>query len=475
MLTDQREQGFDLPDWEPLMFAQATGIAGTNIVDDGYRYIYKWIQTSATAVQFWRYDTWNDVPQQMATPPTQTGTVCNMFYTKGMGGQWSGRTFGAIYAFVGNGTVCYLYKWDEATNTWSANLGTTGIPAAFATDCYLMHPGPARNNWEGGYHAAALRTITTTSTVAAGVTSIPVSSTAEAMPIGARLRFGTFNITITADALAGATSLTVSAMPQGMSAGAIVSVPGGYDFALSSTVAAGVVTLPIFPLQKEIAANTTCIVEQFAVLTVAAAASSVSLTVSPLLYSITSGSTALYYGNFYLIGNNATQIYRFNKGAGAWYTTSANSGNPAFPALPGAAGAGCAMKWLPAYAPSKLWVLRGGGTSTTYIYDLDTNTVTTETYYPSTETFTTGTNVASRDIGGKQSTLLIQKDATGRIFEGNPYKNTLEPKLAQWKYPAGAAVVGDRSLCMRIPGGKEYYYLLLPSSTAFLRTPLIDG
>ena len=152
--------GIDLPEWDQLAFAPATGIAGTNLVDDNKRYIYTYFQTSATAAQFWRYDTWGDGWQQLATPATQTGTVANMLYTEGVGGQWSGRTFGAIYLFVGNGTVCYLYKYDVATNTWSANLGTTNVPAAFATDCYLMHPGPARNNYEGGYHAAALRTIT---------------------------------------------------------------------------------------------------------------------------------------------------------------------------------------------------------------------------------------------------------------------------------------------------------------------------
>lgn len=473
-VVNMNKLGIDIPEWDQLMFAPATGIAGTNFVDDNKRYIYTYFQTSATAAQFWRYDTWGDGWQQLATPATQTGTVANMLYTEGVGGQWSGRTFGAIYLFVGNGTACYLYKYDVATNTWSANLGTTNVPAAFATDCYLMHPGPARNNWEGGYHAAALRTITLTAGITAGITTASVSALPEALPVGARLRFGTFAITLTATAPKATTSLAVSALPQGLAAGTILTLPNGYYVALSAAASAGAVLLPVFPIQRAIESGTVITVEQFVVLTAAAGATVTSITIAPALYTISSGSTALYYGNFYLVGHNATVMYRYNKGANAWSTTSANSGNPAIPAVPGAVGAGCALKWLPAYAASKLWCLRGNGTSTTYIYDLDTNTWTTETYYPSTETFTTGTSVASRSIGGKQSTLLIQKDGTLRIYEGNPVRNTLEYKMTEYLYPTSTAVVGDRSCCITMPDGMEYYFILLHSSNAFVRSLLLD-
>ena len=90
-VANMNKIGIDLPEWDQLVFAPATGIAGTNIVDDNKRYIYTYFQTSATAAQFWRYDTWGDGWQQLATPATQTGTVANMLYTEGVGGQWSGR------------------------------------------------------------------------------------------------------------------------------------------------------------------------------------------------------------------------------------------------------------------------------------------------------------------------------------------------------------------------------------------------
>lgn len=61
-----------------------------------------------------------------------------------------------------------------------------------------------------------------------------------------------------------------------------------------------------------------------------------------------------------------------------------------------------------------------------------------------------------------------------RIYEGHPIKDTLEPKLNMWLYTPGAAVVGDKSCCVTSPDGVEFYYILLPSSTAFLRTMMLD-
>ena len=398
-----------------------------------------------------------------------------MVFTKTIGGQWSGKVYGAVYLFVGNGTACYFYKYDIATNTWSTNLGTTNVPAAFATDAYLMHPGLSRNNWETGYHSGVTRTITTTSVAAAGATTIAVSALPEALVAGTCLRFGAYNITITANVAKGATSISVSGATEAMKAGTILSLSNGYEICLSADSAASASTLSIYPALQAISTSTFIKVEKWAVLTAAAAASATSLTVAALRVGIPSASTSGYYGNIYLVGNNATVLYRYNIGANAWYTTSANSGNPAIPAVTGAVGTGCALKWLPAYAPDKLWCLRGNGTASVYIYDLVANTWTTETFYPSTETFTTGTSVAARDVNGKQATLLIQKDATMRIYEGIPYRNTLECKLKQNYYSPGAATVGDRSCVITSPDGMDYYYLLLPSSTAFLRALLTDS
>ena len=190
---------------------------------------------------------------------------------------------------------------------------------------------------------------------------------------------------------------------------------------------------------------------------------------------IASGSSAFYYGNFYLFGNNSSQIYRYNIGTAGWSTTTANTGNAAFPALTGTLGAGCAARWLPAVAPDKIFILRGNVSSSSYIYDLVTNTVSTETYYQTSETFGVGTNVATRSIKGRQCSLLIQKDGTGRIFEGRPELNTLEPKATQWLFPYSTAVIGDRSTCITSPDGIEFYYIIPHSTSALVRCAMIDN
>ena len=474
-VTNMNKLMLDMPMWEQLPFAPASGVAGTCMIDDDRENIYVYFQTSATASQFWRYDTFANQWQQLATPPTQTGTIANMEYMNVSGGQFNGRTFGAIYLFVGNASVCYFYRYNIATNTWSANLGTTNIPANFGTDCYLLGLSPRKNNFEGNYHSGVTRTITTTGTGALNATTLAVSALPETLPVGARLRFGVFNITLTTPALKGATSLSVSALPNGIANGTVLSLQTGIDIIVNGDTNAGATTLNVYPIQQGLANGTIIEVHKYVVLTAQANSGATSITVAPLLYTIGSGDFSYYYGNMYLVGNNATVMYRFNLGSGTWSTTSANGGNPAFPSITGAVGAGCAIKWMTAYDPNKLIIVRGNATNNIYRYDLVANTISTLTVQPATETFTTGTSVASRTIGGKRGKILIQKEATTRIYEFDPIQCNIIPKITQNAYPASTAVVGDKSCCLTSPDGIEYYYNILHSSTGFLRCAMIDS
>ena len=474
-IINQNKMLVDLPMWEQLPFAPVAGLAGTCMVDDDRENIYVYFQLSVATCQFWKFDTFASQWQQLATPATQTGTVANMEFVNQSGGQFNGKTFGSVYLFNGNGTTCYFYRYDIATNTWSANLGTSGIPANFATDCYLISLSPKRNNYEGNYHSGVTRTITTSSTGAVGATTLAVTATAEAMPSGTRLRFGTFDITLTAPALKGAISLSVSAMPHGLADGAVVWLPNGIDIIVNGAVNSGDTTINVYPLQQGLANGTVIVFQKYVVLTASASAGATSLTVAPLLNSIGSGDVSYYYGQMYLIGNNATVMYRYNLGANAWATTSANSGNPALPTVAGACGAGCAIKWQTSYNPNKLTIIRGNASASIYQYDLVNNTMSTLTVQPATETFTTGTSVAIRSIGGKRGKLLIQKDATTRIYEFDPIQRNIMPKLTQFLYPASTAVVGDKSCCVTSPDGIEFYYNLLHSSNGFLRCAMIDS
>ena len=473
-VTNINKMMLDRPVWEQLSFAPATGIGGTNIADDGERYIYTYFQTSTIAAQFWRYDSWGDAWQQLSSPPTATGTVSNMVYTIAHGKVFSNKVYGTVWMIVGNGINAYFYKYDISTNVWTT-MSIASIPASFGTDCYLMYPSVVGNGYLTAYHSGVTRTITASTNVAVGATSISVSALPEALAADTILRFGTFELTINANAAKGATSLNVSAVTQGLASGSILQTIDGIEICLSAAANSGATSLTVHPLIRAVTAGNKIKVQQFAVLTAAAAAAATTITVSPVMVGIPANSTAGYYGNMYLIGNAATVMYRYNIPTNTWATTSANSGNPALAVMPGSVGVGNALKWLPAYAPDYLWCLRGAGTSNVYLYNLVSNTWTTKDYYPSTETFGIGTSVAYRDVAGRRATLLIHKDATGRIYEGVPYKNTLEPKMTQWLYPSGAASVGDKSCVITSPDGIDFYYLLIHGSTAFVRCAIIDS
>ena len=473
-VTNINKMMLDRPVWEQLSFAPVVGVNGTNVADDGERYIYTYFQTSALAAQFWRYDSWGDTWQQLASPATVTGTISNMVYSRSHGKVFSGKVYGTVWMVVGNGTTAYFYKYDISTNTWTT-MSIAGVPATFGVDCYLTYPDISGNNYLTSYHSGITRTITTSAIAAVGATSIAVAALPEALSVDTILRFGTFDITVSSMALKGSTTLSVSGVTQGLAINSVIKTYDGTEVCLSAAAASGATSISIYPLSRTISASTKIKIEQFAVLTAAAAAAATTITVSPLFTGIASASTAGYYGNMYLIGNSATAMYRYNIPTNTWATTSANSGNPALAAIPAAVGVGNALKWLPAYAPDFLWCLRGAGTSNVYFYNLVSNTWTTESYYPNTETFSTGTSVASRDIGGRRATLLIQKDATGRIYEGVPFKNTMEPKMTQWLYPNSTATTGDKSCVITSPDGIDFYYTLLHSSAAFVRCAIIDS
>ncbi len=464
----------DRPMWEQLSFAPVTGVAGTCNCDDNRRFIYTYFQTSTTAAQFWRYDTWADCWQQLATPVSQTGSVGSIRYVESVGGAFGGTTYGSVWLLIGNATTAYFYKFDIATNTWSTQ-SITNVPATLGTDHSFCYPEPQLNNFDGAYHSGVARTITTTGAVAVGATTIAVSALPEALISGTRLRFGSFPITLTSAAVAGDVTLNVSALPQGIYAGTLIETPRGGLVQVKTTAAAGSTTLTVFPLRRPLDNGSVFTVERYVVLTATAAASATSLTISAVNYTIESSAQAPYYGNMYMVGNNATVMYRYNVGTNTWATTSANSANPAIPAVTGAVGGGCSIKWLPSADANKLFIVRGNGTANIYLYDLVANTFSTVTFNPATETYTTGSTHSARSVGNKGYSIISAKETTGRIFEFDYSLSRMLPKMNQWLYPFGGLVQGDRASCMRSPDEVEFYYLLLHSSPGFVRCALIDS
>ena len=462
----------DRPMWEQVSFAPVTGIAGSCNCDDNRRFIYNYFQTSTSAAQFWRYDTWADSWQQLATPATQTGSVGAIRYVESVGGSFGGTTYGSVWLLIGNGTIAYFYKYDIATNAWVA-MSIANVPATIGTDFAFTYPEPQLNNNSNVYHSGVTKTISTSGAVAVGATSIAVAALPVALSSGTRLRFGTFDVTLTAAASAGATTLTCAALPQGIYAGTLLETPRGGLVTVKTAAAASATTIDVYPIRRALPNGSVFTVERYVVLTATAAASATSITVAAVNYTIASATDAYYYDHMYMVGNNATVMYRYQVGTNVWATT--NAAAVAIPAVTGAVGGGCTIKWLPSFAPNMLYIIRGNGTSNIYTYDLVANTWATASFHPSTETFTTSSAHTARSIGNKAYSIISSKDATMRVYEYDPSLSRLHPKMNQWLYPTGAAVQGDRATCLRSPDEVEFYYLLLPSSTALVRCALIDS
>lgn len=254
-------------------------------------------------------------------------------------------------------------------------------------------------------------------------------------------------VTTTAAVAAGVSTIPVSALPLGMPAGAVLNF--------------GTAAAPIY-----------------AVLSASAAAAATSISVYPLISAISSGAVAYWYDDMFLVGNNATVMYRYSINGNAWATTSDNSGNPTLGAVPAAPGAGMVACWLPGSgdtnALDRLILIRGGGASTIYEYSFTNNTWSTVSYNPSTETFGAGSSSGARADAatGKNCKLIMQKDATGRLLEFDRKRARMDGKCTQNLIAQGTAVVGDKTTILRSPDGVEFLYSLINTGSYFLRTAL---
>jgi hypothetical protein len=120
----------DLPMWEILLTTPAASAAGVCTCCDPRgtgRYVY--ILISATS--FWRYDTWANSYQQLASPPGGTLGVgtCMCFDV----------STGRVWALITNGSAAPTWQYyDPATNTWTSR-SVVNLPATFGTEGALVH------------------------------------------------------------------------------------------------------------------------------------------------------------------------------------------------------------------------------------------------------------------------------------------------------------------------------------------------
>lgn len=175
-------------------------------------------------------------------------------------------------------------------------------------------------------------------------------------------------------------------------------------------------------------------------------------------WAVNPDATSIYAieGNgdfFYLMGNNAVTLYRFQVSTNTWTTLNPTA------ARAGAMGAGGTASWMNAItgwdseSPTTLqaspslvrqngryiFSFRGGATNILDVYDISANTwISGVSYGNQFETFTTGSSCC--DDG---EMIYIQKEATGRIMRFNPTSWTMQ-SFAATPIANGAAVVGQK-------------------------------
>lgn len=132
---------------------------------------------------------------QLATPTTQTITLGKIIFVEEVGKQRDGQVFGSIIFFPVNGTTCYRYRYDIATNAWST-LSTTNVPAAFGTDAYVCFLSPKSNNYEGGYHSRCFENYHKSAVAAVGATSASVTALPTALIADTVVDFGKAELTL---------------------------------------------------------------------------------------------------------------------------------------------------------------------------------------------------------------------------------------------------------------------------------------
>lgn len=216
-----------------------------------------------------------------------------------------------------------------------------------------------------------------------------------------------------------------------------------------------------------------------------------TLTVAPN-WTITPDATSVYSieGNddvFYLFGNNSGTLYKFVVSTNTWATLTPTASRAGTLATGGTADwIDNAAEWdyetqVPHYSTLMfkqngryIYSFRGSVTPNLDVYDIALNTWVSGIVYGSQmESFTTGTS--SADING---TILINKEATGRIFRFDVDANRLLPLATNTTQVAlgGAVTDGDKMFILPFTDGGTtimFVYVLRHSGTELVRMLMV--
>lgn len=471
------KKGTDLPSWHwlsPLQPGSSNGGCGNAY--DGVRYIYWAVQfgttaTTASTSQLWRYDTWNNGWQFLATLTSgnqgmdvEFDSIRNVVYvTIGVAGTaWQCFNLNTTSVVIA-GVTCPAWTITTMTPVLPATCAAGGSIAMLDAD-----PPTQVDSGTAGVGSTTTVLVDANGTFTYGVTGTQLRFTSGALSGVTRLITGwTSAQQVTLSAALGSAPAAgdtyVVEMPSGTAtAGSATTLSTGRamianqyrnaDIVLTGGTGNG--------QRRRIASN-----DAAGVLTLAAAVTGNARTgnwaTNPdatSTYRIAPSSDFLYYIN----GSNTATAFKLDivaNPAAAW---------TALTSAPGAFNGGANLMVPRATAPFMLMALRGNATSNLYYYNIGLDTWFAPTMLLGVETFTTGATAAL--MTGKRK-LFVQKEGQSRCYAIDLTTFTMEP-AGLLPYAAPGAYDGHRARFVKSVDGVEWMYLLRSGAQEFYRVAL---
>lgn len=460
------KKGIDIPNWTWLQQYPPALLVSHSIKYDGFRYIYV-IQ----ATTFYRYDTWTNGWQNLATPTTG-GAGEDMVYDsiRNVLIIIHGLALTSWQVFNLNRTAVTIAG--VVCQPWVFTTMTPVLPLAAATGASLTRTG---EYVEGDVVLSGVAAAT-------GQTTTNVKANSEVFHtqmVGLQLRVtsGTYSGTARIiSAVVDPDDITVAALPGALATGDtfVIERPGGTATASSATTltdtAATYITNKYANWDVEILSGTGAgqrrrIVGNTA--TVITLATAVTGNPRTGAWSINPSTDSVYRivpsTDFIYYQSGGTGLYRLDivaSPAAVWGTLTA---------APATLGAGASGDYSRFIAPGHIYFLRAVATTTIYAYDIGLNSWATQVHYPGAlETFTTG---ASMVLHPAKNKLIVYKDLSQRVIALDLATGLWEV-IGNHPYIAGTAVEGKRIELVTTADGATFLFLLRAGGAEWFRTAL---
>lgn len=477
--TSNLKKGVDLLAWDWLApFPPGNSYHGTGVTYDGSRYLYWLIQYGSTGgnstAQLWRYDTWSDGWQYLATTANANSgadiiydNVRNVLWYTVQGTAWYGYNLNTTSITVSNVT---LSPYTIATMT-PVLTGGTGIGGAiqYISDTSISEPFDSGTLTSGSTTTTLYDTTTPlfhsgfaglhlklTSGTASGERRTIQSAGSDGSSVVVAPAFGSAPASgdaFTIEYPAGTASAGASSTLTDSSQSWITNSYANWDVQITGGTGSG--------QRRRIASNTAT------TLTLASATTGNTRTgnfaTAPdatSTYKIVPSTDFLYV----LRGGTTTDLYRID------LNTGANAASwTALTAVPATVAGGGTLLWGRNTAPGSLYIMRGNATRDLYRYDIGTNAHTTLTTTSlGSETFTQGSHGA---LIPDNRMIVMQKDSATRLVVYRLNDLGSEP-IGTQPYAAGAGYEGHRMIYVKSPDGVKWLYVMRPGGMEFFRVAL---